>query len=386
MQKSVDHLVIGGGCIGVSIAYHLAKRKVGSVLLLERGEFLGQESTGKCAGGIRAQFSTEINARLSLLSIDRFEHWQEEIATPFQYRQWGYLFLLTSDDLVARFKTSHAMWTKLGMKVEWLHPADISKRFPHVNMEGVRGATFHARDGFGDPNDITQGYASAARKHGAVIETGVEVTGIELSSTRRKVTGVKTSKGNVACKNLILATGAWSKVVAAWAGVDVPIEPLPRQIIVTDKFDLIKDPWPMTVDLSTTLYCHRESGGVLIGMSNEAQKPQFETVFDEDYGEKMLMTAMHRIPVLEHAAPKHKWSGLYETTPDHHPIFGTLPPVDGLYICAGFSGHGLMHAPAAGIVTSEIVLDGKAKSVDVSTLSNARFTGGGQLIDERNVI
>ncbi len=385
MRQTADHLVIGGGCIGVSIAYHLARRKTGSVMLLERADFLGQESTGKCAGGIRAQFSTEINTRLSLLSIDAFERWQDEIAAPFQYRQWGYLFLLTSEELERNFRQNHAMWTKLGMKVEWLGPDDVARRFPYVNMEGVRGATFHARDGFGDPNDITQGYAQAARRHGADIETGVEVTGIELDVTRRRVTGVKTNRGDISCKNLILATGAWTRKAAHWAGVDVPIEPLPRQIIVTDKFDRISDPWPMTVDLSTTLYCHRESGGVLIGMSNAEQKPTFETVFDEDYGDKMLMTAMHRIPVLEHAAPKHRWSGLYETTPDHHPIFGPLAPVAGLYVCAGFSGHGLMHAPAAGLLTSEILLDGKATSLDISPLYMARFAGG-VLIDERNVI
>ncbi len=386
MEKSADILIVGGGCIGVSIAYHLAKRKAGRVLLLERGEFLGQESTGKCAGGIRAQFSTEVNVRLSLASIERFERWEQELGFPLQYRQWGYLFLLTSEELEQSFGRNFELWKRLGMKAEWLSTKDVGKRFPYVNLEGVRGATFHQRDGFGDPNDITQGYAKAARREGALIETEVTVTGIDLDSTGRRVVGVRTDKGEIAAGSVILATGAWSRTVAALANVDVPIEPFRRQIITTDKFDLIKDPWPMTVDLSTTLYCHRESGGVLIGMSNEEEPPSFNQTFDEEYGEKMLMTAMGRIPLLEHASPRAKWAGLYETTPDHHPIIDRLEPVAGLYICAGFSGHGLMHAPAAGLVTSELVLDGKAGSIDISRLRLSRFTDGTELADERNVI
>jgi sarcosine oxidase subunit beta len=383
--ESADIVVIGGGCIGTSIAYYLAKRKAGKVMLLERNEFLGMESTGKCAGGIRAQFSTEVNVRLSMLSIEHFEHWEDEMHAPLQYRQWGYLFLLTTEELETGFKKNFELWKKLGMNVEWLAPAEVAKRYPYVNMEGVRGATFHQKDGFGDPNDITQGFAKAARDSGVQVRTGVEVTGLDVVHGRR-ITGVMTNKGKIATQKVVLATGAWSRPLAAMAGVDVPIEPFRRQIITTDKFDAIKDPWPMTVDLSTTLYCHRESGGVLIGMSNELEPTSFNQTFDEEYGEKMLATAMHRIPVLEQASPKAKWAGLYETTPDHHPIIDKCAPVEGLFVCAGFSGHGLMHAPAAGIVTSELVLDGKSKTIDLKRVKLGRFTDGSELSDERNVI
>lgn len=385
MQNSADIVIIGGGCIGVSVAYHLARRNAGRVLLLEKAEFLGAESTGKCAGGIRAQFSTEINTRLSLYSIDRFERWQDEIGHPFQYRQWGYCFLLTSDELVANFRKSHAMWTRLGMNVEWLTPAQVEQRLPYVNMEGVQGATFHSRDGFGDPNDITQGYAKRAQELGAVIETGVTVTGIELEGGRR-VTAVQTSRGRVATGSVVLCTGAWTRRLGGMCGVDVPVDPIRRQIIVTDKFDDIADPFPMTVDLSTTLYFHRESGGILIGMSDHTESAGFDDSFNEDFGEKMLLTAMQRAPVLENAAPKHKWAGLYEVTPDHHPVIDRLGHVQGAYVCAGFSGHGLMHAPAAGALTSELVLDGKAGSIDIHALELSRFSDPARLHGEANVI
>jgi sarcosine oxidase, subunit beta len=385
MQNSADIVVIGGGCIGASVAYHLARRGA-KTLLLERDEFLGQESTSKSAGGIRAQFSTEINTRLSLFSIDAFERWGKEIGTPLQYWQWGYCFLLTSESLVASFKKSFAMWKRLGMKPDWWEPPEVARRLPYVNMDGVLGATFHARDGFGDPSDITNGYAVAARKHGAAIETGVAVTGVKLDENGRNVVAVKTGKGDVKCGNVVLCTGAWTRKVAAMIGIDVPIEPIKRQIIVTDKFDEIKDPFPMTVDLSTTLYFHRESGGVLIGMSDHTQTASFDQTFDEDFGEKMLVTAMERAPVLANASPKHKWAGLYEVTPDHHPVIDKLGHIKGAYVCAGFSGHGLMHSPAAGALTAELVLDGKAKTVDITPLRLERFNDLGSLHDEANVI
>ncbi|MBZ0136264.1 MAG: FAD-binding oxidoreductase [Planctomycetes bacterium] len=385
MQDSVDIVIVGGGCIGASVAYHLAKRGA-KPLLLERNQFLGEESTSKSAGGIRAQFSTEINARLSLLSIQAFERWDEEIGEPLQFWQWGYCFLLTSDELVANFKKSFEMWQRIGMKPEWWTPEQTAEHLPYISMEGVQGATFHARDGFGDPSDITQGYEKAARRHGAAIETGVEVTGIKLDEGNRKVVGVETNKGAIGCDNVVLCTGAWTRKLGAQVGVDVPIDPIRRQIIVTDKFDDITDPFPMTVDLSTTLYFHRESGGILIGMSDHNVGPGFDQTFDEDFGDRMLMAAMERAPVLENASPKHKWAGLYEVTPDHHPVIDKLGHVKGAYVCAGFSGHGLMHSPAAGIVTSELVLDGKASTVDITPLELSRFSDPSRLHNEANVI
>ncbi|MEE9310898.1 MAG: FAD-dependent oxidoreductase [Planctomycetota bacterium] len=386
MQDSADIIIIGGGCIGVSVAYHLAKRGAGKVLLLERNQFLGTESTGKCAGGLRAQFSTEINTRMSLTSIDAFERWGDEIEEPFQYWQWGYSFLLTSDELVKAFDKNMKMWKSLGMDVELWNPETVAERLPYVNMEGVQGATFYQRDGFGDPNDITQGYAKAAMRHGAVIETECEVTGVKLDDSGRRIVAVETNKGTIDCGQVVLCSGAWTREIAALARLDVPIEPIRRQIIVTDKFDEISDPFPMTVDLSTTLYMHRESGGILIGMSDHSVGSGFDTTFDEDFGDEMLMTAMERCPILENAVPKHKWAGLYEVTPDHHPVIDKLDPIEGAFCCAGFSGHGLMHAPAAGIVTSELVLDGKASTIDITALEVSRFSDPSRMHDEANVI
>ncbi len=382
-----DYIVIGGGCMGASIAYHLAKRNAGTVALLERNTFLGQESTGKCAGGVRAQFSTEVNVRLSLLSIERFENFEKELGFPLQFMQWGYLFLLTNDDLVKAFRKNYEQWTRLGMKAEWLEPREVGRRFPYVKLDGIKAATFHQRDGFADPNDIVQGYARAGRALGVKEFTDCAVIGLKLAPSNRRIASVQTSKGEfVPKKHVVLATGAWTRKLAHDIGVEVPIDPYRRQILVTKEFKEIPLPFPMTVDMGTGLYFHPESGGVLIGLSDEAEPPSFNEHLNDEFSETMLMTAMERCPVLENAAVKRGWAGLYEVTPDHHPIIDKLGHIENGFVCAGFSGHGLMHAPAAGIVTAEWLVDGAPKSVDIGRLTLARFNNPEALLSEANVI
>ena len=387
MSKTFDYIIIGGGCIGASIAYHLAKRGAGSIALLERNKFLGEESTGKCAGGVRTQFSTEVNSRLSVLSIENFERFEEELDSPLQFTQWGYLFLLRGDALMAAFRKSYDMWGSIGIDAEWLEPEEISKRFPYVNMDEVLGATFCARDGFADPNDIVQGYAKAARDKGCEEFTECEVTGFTLNESKDAITSVQTSQGDfVAGKSVVFAAGAWTKKLGEHIGVEIPIKPYRRQILVTKEFNDIEMPFPMTVDMASSLYFHPESGGILIGMSDREEPSSFEQTLNEDFSDQMLMEAMERCPPLENAAVKRGWAGLYEVTPDHHPIFDWAGHVKNAFICAGFSGHGLMHTPAAGIITAEMLLDVAAKSVDVSSLSLERFKNPELLQDEANVI
>ncbi|MCA8939090.1 MAG: FAD-binding oxidoreductase [Planctomycetes bacterium] len=387
MSQAFDYLVIGGGCIGVSIAWHLAKRNAGSIALLEREKFLGTESTGKCAGGVRAQFSTEVNTQLSLYSLSAFERFEEELGHPLQFFQWGYLFLLFGDEQEAAFRKSREMWQRNGMDVEWLEPAAITERFPYVNMEGVTAATLHMRDGFVDPNDITQGYAKAARELGSTELTEHEVTGLVRDPSGKRIVGVETKQGTIGVnKGVVFATGAWTKQLGAMVDVEIPIEPYRRQILVTKKFDAIPTPFPMTVDMNSGLYFHPESGGVLIGLADKNEPPSFNQALNEDFSDEMLMTALERCPALEEAAILRGWAGLYETTPDHHPIIDRVGELENAWLCAGFSGHGLMHAPAAGLVSAELILDGKASSIDISRLRLNRFDDPSALMDEANVI
>lgn len=387
MSQIFDYVVIGGGCIGTSVAYHLTMKGAKSVALVEREKFLGQCSTGKCAGGVRAQFSTEVNARLSLYSLSAFERFEQETGQPLQFFQWGYLFLLTNPAQVESFRGYREMWKRLGMTVEWLSPNDIAGRFPYVDTEGVLAGTFHQRDGFVDPNDITQGYASAARRMGAVQFTDCEVTAVGLDGSGNRVVSLSTTQGEIRVgKACVLAAGAWSKPLGRMLGLDIPIDPYRRQILVTKPFDAIATPFPMTVDMGTGLYFHPESGGVLIGLADNTETPSYNEALNEAFSEVMLETAMMRCPPLGDAAIKTGWAGLYETTPDHHSIIDRAGHIENAYICAGFSGHGLMHAPAAGLLTAEAVLDGKPHTIDVSKLSFGRFANPDDLHHEVNVI
>jgi len=387
MSQSFDYVVIGGGCIGASAAYHLMKKGAKSVALIEREKFLGQCSTGKCAGGVRAQFSTDVNTRLSLFSLDAFENFERDTGQPLQFQQWGYLFLLTTPEQVAAFRGYRERWLATGMTVEWLSPTDIGKRFPYVELDGVLAATYHARDGFVDPNDITQGYASAARRMGCVEITECEVTGIVTTDGGKRVSSLATTRGEITVrKGCVFAVGAWSKPLGQMVGCDIPIDPYRRQILVTKAFDVIKTPFPMTVDMGTGLYFHPESGGVLIGLADNSELPSYNEALNEAFSEVMLETAMTRCPALGEAAIKTGWAGLYETTPDHHPIFDWAHPVSNAFIAAGFSGHGLMHAPAAGMLAAEALLDGKPHTIDVSRLSLSRFANPDDLHHEVNVI
>lgn len=387
MSRSVDYLIIGGGCIGASVAWHLANRQAGSIALVEREKFLGMQSTGKCAGGVRAQFSTEVNTQLSLYSLDRFERFEEELGKPLQFQQWGYLFLLFNEAQLSAFRACREIWLRNGMASEWLEPAEIARRHSYINMDGVLAGTFHGRDGFVDPNDITMGYASCARDLGVDEYTECEVTGITMSTDGTRIVGASTTQGDFTVnKGVVIATGAWSGEIGTMIGVDIPIKPYRRQIVVTKAFDKIPTPWPMTVDMGSGLYFHPESGGVLIGLSDKDEQPSYNQAMNEDFTDTMMMAALERCPMLEESAINRGWAGLYEVTADHHPIIDRAGKVENAWICAGFSGHGLMHAPAAGKVTSEMVLDGRATTVDVSVLTLQRFADGASGIHEDNVI
>lgn len=383
-QQTADVVVIGGGCMGASTAYHLAERGAGKVLLLEREKFLGMGSTGRNAGGVRYQFSTEVNVRLSLYSLDVISRFQELFGVSADYNPIGYLFLLTTPGEVATFRAEVAMQQRVGVPwVRYLEPAEIAALVPQVNLEGVIGGTFCPRDGLADPNSITQGFAQAARRHGARIETETTVTGIRTEGGR--ITAVDTTRGQIATGTVVNCAGPWAADIGKLADLEIPIVPLRRQFFVTDALPAIPRDHVFTIEFATTLYFHPEGPGLLVGMSNQDERPGETYAIDEDFHLKMLERAMYRLPLLEHARVARQMAGLYEVTPDAHPIIAQARALPGFYIAAGFSGHGFQHSPATGRVMSEIILDGASKTVDVSMLDLERFAEG-RLIQEVNVV
>lgn len=382
LPKTADIVIIGGGVMGASSAYHLAARGQGNVLLLEKEEYFGQGATGRCAGGVRYQFATEINIRLSLASLPMLERFEWEIGQAIDYRPCGYLLLVTRPDEQPVFRRNVALQRSLGVRTEWLDGDEIRRRLPLMSLEDVLAGTFHAKDGLVDPNGVVMGYIGRAQHLGVTALTGVEVTGIQVRSGR--VAGVETSCGVVATPAVVNAAGPWAGIIGQMAGVDIPITPIRRQMLTTTPLPQLPLDFPFVIDFARSLYFHREGAGILTGMSNPDEKPGFDQSIDPEWEIVHMEAAIARLPLLEKAGLASHWAGLYEVTPDAHPIFGKTP-VEGFYLCAGFSGHGFMHGPVAGKLVSEILLDGKSRTVDVSTLDLARFIED-RLIYEFNVV
>jgi len=369
--------------MGTSAAYHLALKGCQDVLLLERQSFFGMEATGKCAGGIRYQFGTEINVRLSLLSLPMLDRFEKELDQPIDLRYCGYLFLLTDEEDVTVFRQNVEMQHRLGVETQWLEPAQIAEMVPLINLEGVLAGTFHARDGLADPNGVVQGYVAGARRLGAKLLTDVEVTGIRVEGGR--VRGVVTAQGEIAAPVVVNAAGPWAGEVGRIAGVDIPIVPVRRQIVVTSPMPEIPPDFPFVIDFVQSLYFHREGPGILTGMSNPDEPVGCDQSVDAEWELVHLEAAMKRLPTLEQAGLASRWAGLYENSPDAHPILGCIREVEGFYCIGGFSGHGFQHGPACGLLLAEEILDGTAHTLDISQLDLARFREGREIV-EYNVV
>jgi sarcosine oxidase subunit beta len=382
MKSTYDAVIVGGGIIGLATAYNLAKMQFGDVLVLEKELFVGSGATSKCAGGIRAQFFSKVNIEVSMKSIEIFEKFEEITGEPALYDQVGYMFLLTDEATVEPYLKAVELQKSLGLGVKVIGPDDVKKLAPPVRTDDVIKATFFHRDGLGDPHEFLQGYFHAAKKLGVDILTETPVTGIIMNNG--KVAGVKTANDEISTPLVINAAGPYARKIGEMAGIDIPVEPYRRQIVTTGEVDFIPGTMPMVVDVSSGLYCHKESKGLLMGWADSSVKPGFDESQDPDYNDTILMKALDRIPKLEEAEVGNSWAGLYETTPDHHAIISFADGLEGFFVNAGFSGHGFMHAPGAGLLAAEMIT-GKEPSVDISRLALNRFAKG--LIEEEvNVI
>ncbi|GAA1544900.1 NAD(P)/FAD-dependent oxidoreductase [Nocardioides humi] len=369
LPRRAGVLIIGGGVMGVATAYELAAAGVEDVVLVERDQ-LGEGSTCKAAGGVRAQFSDEVNIALGARSLETFERFGERFGQEIDLHQVGYLFLLDSAEDVAAFERNVALQNDLGVPSRMISVAEAERLSPLISTEGLLAAAYSPTDGHCTPESVVQGYAVAARRAGARLVTGCAAQGLEVVDDR--IVAVETSRGRIETDTVICAAGAWSQEVGAWAGVDLPVVPLRRQILVTDPTPQVADDTPFTIDFGTTYYFHREGRGLLVGMSDPDETPGFKLSRSEDWLPRLAASLERRTPSLVDVGMAAGWAGLYEMTPDHNALIGEAKDVSRFLYATGFSGHGFLMGPAVGEVMRDLYLE-RAPFVDVTGLAAERF-------------
>ncbi len=356
MDKA-DVVIIGGGVMGTSTAYHLAKRGCQNVVLVEKKQ-LASGSTGLSAGGIRLQFSSAANIRISLESLRVFEHFAEEFEAEIDFRQHGYLFLATNPQDWAEFQTNAALQQREGVPVRLLSPGEIGDMAPYLHLDDVIGGTFCPRDGYADPYSVAMGFAKQARRLGVDIREETEALDIKVG--QGKARAVVTNQGEIATPVVVNVAGPWAAQVGRMAGLELPVQPYRRQVFVTAPFDELTRRIPMIIDFAPSFYFRREGSSVLMGMTDHEEPPSFNINFDLKFLIKVADKAAHRAPVLDRADFMRGWGGLYAITPDDNAIIGQdVGGVEGFCCAVGFSGHGFMQAPAVGRILAELITSGQ---------------------------
>jgi sarcosine oxidase, subunit beta len=382
LPGSAAVVIIGGGVVGTSIAFHLAEAGVSDVVLLERDQ-LGSGSTCRAAGGVRAQFSDELNIALGARSLAAFTRFGHRPGQEIDLHQVGYLFLLSTSEDVAAFERDVALQNELGVTSRMIDVDEASRLSPLVNTDGLLAAAFSPDDGHCTPESVVLGYASGARGRGAVLCTGTTVLDIETRADR--VTAVVTDQGTITAGAVICAAGAWSAAVGAMVGVSLPVSPLRRQVMFTEPMPDLPPVVPFTIDFTTSLYFHREGPGLLLGMSDPEQQPGFFLDCSDEWLPRLGAAVEARAPRLLDVGLSTGWAGLYEVTPDHNALIGRADEPSNFFYATGFSGHGFLQAPAVGEVVRDLYLD-RDPFVDVRPLSAHRFASNAGLRPETHIV
>ncbi|HEY0515226.1 MAG TPA: FAD-binding oxidoreductase [Thermoanaerobaculia bacterium] len=373
-------LVVGGGVMGASVAWHLAARGCRDVTVVDRAPAPGQGSTGKASGGFRAQFATPVDVRLSLLSREKLLRFPEEIGVDSGYRPYGYLFLAGDEAQMAALRSIRTLQRELGVPVEEIGPEDVARLNPAVRADGIPGGSFCPIDGFIRPLNILNGYVEAARRLGVRFEYGVEVTGFAIAKRLPgRVFGIQTTAGPMSAEHVVNAAGAWAGGIGRLAGADVRVSPLRRQVASTEPTSALPEEMPMTIFLEDGFHLRVRDGRVLLLWPQDPRAADpFDASFDESWLPGVVARAHARVPCLADVRIDRDacWAGLYEMSPDQHAIVGRAPRLENLWLINGSSGHGVMHSPALGQLVAEMILDGATTTIDVHALRPSRFAEG----------
>jgi sarcosine oxidase subunit beta len=369
---SASVVVIGAGIVGASVAYHLAARGA-DVIILEKAETEVTGSTARSAAGVRHQFANEVNIRLSIYSIERLKRFTEEVGGYSGLKQIGYLLLVSGEDRWQRYRASVKLQNSLGVSSRTVSPDEIIALAPRIKPDGLLGATYCADDGHCDPHGVATGYLAAAKARGVELRRATPAIGILKSGGR--VTAIGTPAGQIACETVVNCAGSWAGKVGALAGLNVPVLPYRRCIYMTEPQPDMHS-FPFTIDVESGFYMRPEGEKLLIGVTNEREPSSENLAVDWEWLETVLERGAQRFPFLENVGVVRRncWAGLYENTPDHLPILGRHPELTNYVDASGFSGHGVMHSPATGMLIAEEILDGRAHSLRRAILRKRMFT------------
>ncbi|MGH7742677.1 MAG: NAD(P)/FAD-dependent oxidoreductase [Candidatus Eiseniibacteriota bacterium] len=390
MARSADAVIVGGGVMGCSIALHLREAGVSRVTVLERDNTYARASSYLAMGGIRQQFGSALNVKLVQLSLPFWRTLDERMSRPEQqvranFRPRGYLFLANGDQAEA-FERRVKLMTSCGAAVEKLDRAEISRRLPDAFLGDISFGVFGRDDGYASPREVLKGMRAGAEISGAEFVAG-EVTAIERTGDR--AAGVKLTNGErISAGVVVNAAGAWAGELARLAGCDLPIRPQRQHLFRCALPDFWPYRFPMVIDPTGVHWRHDDPDHI----SDLDRIVVARTDTDEPFGENFecdasrwerdfLPALIRRMPAFKALRVIEAWCGLYEVTPDHNPVIGAQPGIEGFFVAAGFSGHGLMMSPAIGRVMSEIIRTGRAESADVSPLGADRFARGEVFLD-----
>jgi sarcosine oxidase subunit beta len=382
VPHSADVVIIGGGVMGASTAFHLAEAGVRSIVVIERGD-LGCGSSGKPIGGVRAQFSDPLNIELGHRSLHAYRDFHSRPGADIRLDTVGYLFLLSDEEQTADFEAGVGIQNSLGVPSRMISPSEAQRLCPYVSTEDLLAAVYSPTDGHARPGLVVHGYASAAADAGVTIATHTEVTGVDTAGSR--VTGVHTSHGKISCTTVICTAGAWSRQIGDMVGISLPVRPVRRQLAFTTPLDPPAPRIPFTIDFSSSAYFHNSDDGLLFGLADPDQPEGFDTTWTPEWLELFRSAVGHRAPALAGMETVGGWAGLYENTPDHNALIGRSGEVDNFLYATGFSGHGFLQAPAVGEVMRDLYLE-RRPFADIAPLSADRFLTGAEIRPEAHVV